>query len=204
MVNYGPAAPGDFNVGQNLTVTGNATVSGTSTLVGNVQCDNALSCTNDLSVGGSSTLVGLVTAQDQLHITAGVIDLGVDVNIYRDSANVLRTDDYFHMPNGQVDADFTFFAGDAKAVNIASAGGGLAVKEGANARMGRAVLTGATPVVIANTSVTAATEVFAFTQIPGGIPGHFWVSARTAGTSFSITGTAGDTSTVAWLLVEPA
>ncbi|WP_457778164.1 hypothetical protein [Streptomyces mirabilis] len=30
------------------------------------------------------------------------------------------------------------------------------------------------------------------------------MSARTAGTSFSVRGVAGDTSTVAWLIVEPA
>lgn len=87
---------------------------------------------------------------------------------------------------------------------IGTAGRGLQVKEGANARMGTLVLTGATPVVVANTSVTANTRIFLTANAPGGTPGHFWVSARSAGTSFSVTGTAGDTSTVAYLLVEPS
>ncbi|MFG3018142.1 hypothetical protein ACGFZQ_06250 [Streptomyces sp. NPDC048254] len=39
----------------------------------------------------------------------------------------------------------------------------------------------------------------------GGAPaGVAYVSGRTAGTSFTVKGAAGDTSTVAWLIVEPA
>lgn len=87
---------------------------------------------------------------------------------------------------------------------IGTAGRGLQIKEGANARMGTLTLTGATPVVVANTSVTANTRIFLTANAAGGTPGHFWVSARSAGVSFSVTGTAGDTSTVAYLLVEPA
>jgi len=118
---------------------------------------------------------------------------------------VAQSSEYFEMTaGGQSNTDFTFFAGDAKACSCGTAGGGYAVKEGANARMGTLTLTGATPVVVPNTSVTANTRIMAFTNAPGGTPGHFWVSARTPGTSFSVTGTAGDTSTVAWILFEPA
>ena len=84
------------------------------------------------------------------------------------------------------------------------AGGGLRIKEGANARSGKLTLTGATPVVVSNTSVTANTRIFLTTNVVGGTPGFMWVSAVSAGVSFSVTGTAGDTSTVAWLLIEPA
>ncbi len=88
-------------------------------------------------------------------------------------------------------------------LDIATAGKGLRVKEGANARMGRSVLAGGT-VVVANTSVTAATEIFLCCQIPGGTPGFLRVSARTAGTSFTIlSSSATDTSTVAWFMMEP-
>jgi hypothetical protein len=83
-------------------------------------------------------------------------------------------------------------------------GRGLRVKEGTNARMGLITLTGATPVVVATTKVTANSRIFLTAQATGGTPAYHWVSTRTAGTSFSVTGTAGDTSTVAWLLVEPA
>lgn len=112
---------------------------------------------------------------------------------------------YFELKaGGQSDTDFIAFAGDAKALQCGTVGGGLAVKEGTNARMGTLTLTGATPVVVNNTSVTANTRILLTANAPGGTPGHFWVSARTAGTSFSVTGTAGDTSTLAYLLLEPA
>lgn len=87
---------------------------------------------------------------------------------------------------------------------IADAGRGLRIKEGSNARMGRATLVGGAA-TISNTSITDDTEVFAFAQSPGGVPGALYCSARNPGTDFTITSvSATDTSVVAWLLVEPA
>ncbi|MFI6458867.1 glycosyl hydrolase family 28-related protein [Streptomyces sp. NPDC050538] len=87
----------------------------------------------------------------------------------------------------------------------ALAGKGLRVKEGTNAKMGTLTLNGATAVTVATTAVTATSRIFLTIQAPGGTPaGIAYVSARTAGTSFSVKGVAGDTSTVAWLIVEPA
>jgi len=80
---------------------------------------------------------------------------------------------------------------------------GLQVVEATNGFMGRAVLSGGT-VTVANTSVAANSEIFVTGQIPGGTPGACNISGRTAGTSFTITSTNGaDTSTVAWLMVNP-
>lgn len=112
---------------------------------------------------------------------------------------------YFELKaGGQSDADFIAFAGDAKALSCGTAGGGLAIKQGTNARAGRATLVGGT-VTVANTSVTATTDIQLTSQVDGGTPGWLRVSARTAGTSFTITSSSGtDTSTVAWLMVEPA
>ncbi|MET9386556.1 glycosyl hydrolase family 28-related protein [Streptomyces sp. NPDC002928] len=85
------------------------------------------------------------------------------------------------------------------------AGKGIKVKEGTNAKMGTLTLNGATAVTVATTAVTATSRIFLTVQAPGGTPaGIAYVSARTAGTSFSVKGVAGDTSTVAWLIVEPA
>jgi hypothetical protein len=82
-------------------------------------------------------------------------------------------------------------------------GCGLGLKEGTNAAMGTATLVGGT-VVVSTTKVTANTRIFLTTQTTGGTMGVLYPSARTAGTSFTITSTSGtDTSTVAWLLVEP-
>lgn len=81
---------------------------------------------------------------------------------------------------------------------------GLKIKEGTNARMGTTALTLGSATV-SNTSITANTRVFLTSQEDGGTPGWLRVSARTAGTDFTITSSSGtDTSTVAWLLIEPA
>lgn len=80
------------------------------------------------------------------------------------------------------------------------------VIEGANARMGTATLAAGTATV-ANTSVTANTRIWLSAQTNGasGTPGALRVSARVAGTSFTITSSsATDTSIVAYLLVEPS
>lgn len=87
---------------------------------------------------------------------------------------------------------------------ITSAGKGLKIKEGTNAKMGTSTLVAGT-VTVATTAVTANSRIFLTVQTAGGTQGHLRISARTAGTSFTITSTSGtETSTVAWLLVEPA
>jgi len=107
---------------------------------------------------------------------------GNAVNLYRSTAR-LATDNNF-------------------AVN--SAGKGLQVKEGSNAKMGTSVLVGGT-VTVSNTSVTASSRIFAFCNTPGGTPGFLRISARSAGTNFTILSSSGtDTSTVAWIIYEPA
>lgn len=87
---------------------------------------------------------------------------------------------------------------------LATVGAGVKVKEGTNARMGTAVLVAGT-VVVATTAVTASSRIFLTAQTTGGTPGALRVSARTAAASFTITSTnAADTSTVAWIIFEPA
>jgi len=107
---------------------------------------------------------------------------GNAVNLYRSTAR-LATDNNF-------------------AIN--AVGKGLQVKEGSNAKMGTAVLVGGT-LVVNTTAVTASSRIFLTCNTPGGTPGFLRVSARTAGTSFTILSSSGtDTSTVAWFIVEPA
>jgi hypothetical protein len=92
----------------------------------------------------------------------------------------------------------------ASNVAVTTAGQGFQVKEGSNAKMGTAVLVGGT-VTVANTSVTASSRIFLTADAPGGTLGSVYVSARTAGTSFTITSTSAiDTSTVAWIIFEPS
>lgn len=87
---------------------------------------------------------------------------------------------------------------------VQTAGTGLRVKEGGNAKQGASVLV-AGSVVVANTSVTANSRILLTSNVDGGTPGFLRISARTNGTSFTITSSSGtDTSTVAWQIFEPA
>lgn len=107
---------------------------------------------------------------------------------------------------GNLTVNGTSFTADVQVfgnVIVATAGKGLRIVEGSNARMGIATLVGGT-VTVANTSVTANTRIFLTSQVDGGTPGFLRVSTRTASTSFTITSSSvTDTSQVAWLLVEP-
>ena len=90
-------------------------------------------------------------------------------------------------------------------IALETAGNGLYVKEGTNATMGTATLSAGT-VVVSTTKVTANSRIFLTTQ--GGTltnVGAPYISARTAGTSFTITSTnILDASNVAWVIIEPA
>lgn len=102
---------------------------------------------------------------------------------------------------GDVESDAT----NGGHIRIQTAGKGLMVKEGANARMGTLTLNGATEVTVNTTAVAATSRIFLSIQAPGGTPsGTCYVSSRVAGTSFGVKSIALDTSTVAWLIIDPA
>lgn len=91
-------------------------------------------------------------------------------------------------------------------VSVETAGNGLKIKEGANAKMGTATLVLGT-LVVSTTAVTANSRIFLTAQSLGTItvPAALAVSARTAATSFTILSSdLTDTSVVAWMIVEPA
>lgn len=74
---------------------------------------------------------------------------------------------------------------------------------GSSTRSGTATLVGGT-VVVSDTATTAASIILLTCQTPGGTPGFLRVSARTAGTSFTILSSSGtDTSVVGYLIIEP-
>lgn len=93
---------------------------------------------------------------------------------------------------------------DEAGLALARVGDGFKVKEGSNATMGLATLV-AGAVTVATTKVTATSRIFLMGNSDGGTPGWHRISARVAATSFTITSSSGtDTSTVAWLIVEPS
>lgn len=196
MVSYPNQITGPVTVTGDLNVTGiingqeGLDISGNSTLGGNSQVDGTLTVNSDVIVAATVTVM------------AGNIQLGADVSIFRDSADVLKTNDYFIMPNGQSNGSFSLFGGSANSLNLGSVGCGIAIKEGTNARSGAATLVGGT-VTVANTSVTANTRIQVTGQVDGGTPGWLRISARVPGTSFTITSSSVlDTSVVGWFMIE--
>lgn len=93
------------------------------------------------------------------------------------------------------------FASDLK---LTVAGNGFYVKEGTNATMGVSTLVAGT-VTVSTTKVTANSRIFLTAQTSSGVPGFVGISARSAGTSFTITSSnVLDTSDIAWIIIEPA
>jgi hypothetical protein len=79
-----------------------------------------------------------------------------------------------------------------------------AIVEGTNAAMGLSAAMTTGSIVISNTLVTANSRIFLTINVPGGTPGAVYVSARNAGTDFTISSTSVlDTSQVAWEIKEP-
>lgn len=104
-----------------------------------------------------------------------------------------------------LDLDTTVGAKFSKDVIMAVAGNGLQIKEGSNARMGRAVCNGTTEVTVSTTQALTGSEIFLTENVVGGSPlGVVYVSSRSNGVSFGFKCAATDTSTVAWMIVNPA
>jgi hypothetical protein len=86
----------------------------------------------------------------------------------------------------------------------ATAGKGLQVKGGSNAKIGTGTLTAGTA-TISTTAVTANSRIFVTDTNTGSLVnvGSLVVSAKNAGTSFVVTSTnALDVSTFDWMIVE--
>ncbi|HLF15635.1 MAG TPA: hypothetical protein VI932_12180, partial [Bacteroidota bacterium] len=106
-------------------------------------------------------------------------------------------------PSFQLDVAGDIASGTGNLI-VSTAGKGLNVKEGANARMGTATLAGGIATV-STTAVTATSRIFVLSQTDGGTPGFLRVTTITAATSFVITSSnALDTSTVAWIIFDPS
>lgn len=218
----------NFVSGAGTVAATDTILQGFNKLDGNVALKAALASpafTGSWSGTGVLTLTNAAQAgQLVLQPTAGTFDGGVVV--YKNPAasgrknwavggNFLSTNSFDIVPSASTDGtDFNTPAiqiatsGNIKAntgsILINTAGKGLQIKEGSNATMGTATLNGTTEVTVSTTAVTASSRIFVTIQAPGGTPsGAVYVSSRSAGTSFGLKTIALDTSTVAWLIVEP-
>lgn len=159
-----------------------------------------------LPLAGGTMNGGLTSARSTATDTAFAFGLSTDTF---DRARILASGRW-ELGSGTAARDTQWYRqaaakwGTDSDVAIMTAGKGLQVREGTNAKSGTVTLVGGTATV-ANTSVTATSRIQLTSQADGGTPGWLRVSARTAGTSFTITSSsASDTSTVAYFIVEPA
>jgi hypothetical protein len=153
------------------------------------------------SDGGGNTVL-----RRGLNIAERTGTTAAPVNAFASPADVagnLNVGGFLVTGSGQSGGQWTIWDATAKGLRLGTAGGGISIKEGANARMGVATLAAGT-VTVANTSVTANTRVATFRQAAGGTLGQLSVT-KNAGVGFTITSSSNtDTSVVAWVLFEPA
>ncbi len=146
----------------------------------------------DLDVEKDATFQDSVSVADDLAVTDQIT-----------GADVTATDDATVGDDLTV-TDAIAAGGD---ISITTAGKGLKVKEGANAKSGVSAAMVAGEIVVSTTAVGANSRIQLTPQTLGTVtrPAAVGVTARTPGTSFTITSSDNtDTSTVAWLIVEPA
>lgn len=112
-------------------------------------------------------------------------------------------------PNAHVNRLEVTVGGDVKVLtgqlSVETIGKGLSIKEGVNAKMGTATFVAGT-VTVSTTAVASNSRIFLTVQQLGTVtsPKAIAVTARVAGTSFTITSSDNtDTSTVAWMIVDP-
>lgn len=80
----------------------------------------------------------------------------------------------------------------------------LVIKQGSNGKAGTVTLTGATPVTVGNTSVTSGSMIMFTMKTLGGTQGNYPVATPTVGTGFTVYGSALDTSTYNYAIIETA
>lgn len=201
-------------VGISATTASTSTTTGALTVAGGVGVGGGGYFGGDVVVSGSGSLLA---AQAYSGTTTGAVIVGggsgpgngATVRVYGGShatkANVTEI-----TRNGTtVTATFSAAGDLSLSGNLttsgdlisSTAGKGLQIKGGTNARIGQATLV-AGAATVSNTSVTANSRIFLTVSAAGGTQG-FLSTSKSAGASFTITSTsATDTSVVDWFIVE--
>lgn len=204
-----------FTVGSSNTAVGyeagQAVTSGESnTLIGR-SAGNTIAAGSFNTILGSGADVSASGASNQIAIGSGAI-AGFDNSIRMGDALITLME--FGVDGGAVAGvgiGGTYATGVGGIVptnrfrprNVYIGNGGIGLEESADTTMGVATLAAGTATV-ANTSVSATSRIFLTSQTTGASPGALRISARVAGTSFTVTSTdAADTSDFAWLIITP-
>lgn len=191
-----------------MTYSSAATDNDTSGFATTVATENASFTTghfkhfnaNQITKGASNT----ITRLSGLYVNSAAVTAGTN-NAYIADNNSYSGDWAINFSNTRASSlgGALSVGGDLK---VTTAGKGLFVAEGSNAKMGTATLSAGT-VTVSTTAVTANSRIFLTVQSLGTVttPKAIAVTAKTASTSFVITSEdVTDTSVVAWMIVEPA
>lgn len=89
-------------------------------------------------------------------------------------------------------------------VGTNTAGYGLVIKNGTNAKAGTVTANGTTAVTVNTTAVTVNSTIVLSYKSGSGNTAAPYVSALTGGTSFAIKSAAGDTAVYNWIILEQA
>ena len=226
------ATGSDTNVSLNLTAKGSGSLvfsQSKAAIDQNMQITNsdntaaASSAGLQIAVGGSTSLGDPYVRFEVSGVAASTMTMGLDnsdSDIFKISnSTALGTSDALTLTQaGALGATTSVTAGTTLTATLGAitatdgdlvlntAGNGVNIKEGSNARLGVVDLTTGSAVV-STTEVTANSRIFLSIQVLGtvGAPMPIGVTARTPATSFTITSSDGtDTSTIAWMIVEPA
>ncbi|MGH3437145.1 MAG: hypothetical protein ACRDRN_11840 [Sciscionella sp.] len=207
---------GNGAVTGNFSASGNGSFGGTLTVNGKSTLDDQVTISSGNASGAlfifqsvpTSSQVGTIAHGES---AAGTGAYGVFVNGDGHARMVWDSNGKFRWGPGNAGLDVSFertasgiLSVSTGSFSVTTAGQGLRVKEGGNAKQGVATLAAGT-VTVANTAVTASSRIFLTIQSPGGTPGAVYVNAVTAGTSFVIKSTSvADTSVVGYEIFEPA
>lgn len=179
-----------------------------------------------LDITGSDIALSTTAGSNSgsLQITSGQVVFGVSDGVNNGSFGMDVTGSFLESNNtfisvnpetpGTTPGSITFelediasavhdFSIDDTGFQIQTIGDGISIAEGSNATMGLATLVTGSKVV--NTSkVTANSRILLTAQNSSGTAGSVYVSARTVGTSFTITSTSAlDSRNIAWIILNP-
>ena len=189
------SATGNIRYSQGTFGIFSATTGLTLRLAGGASLSSALgaySYLQSVGAGGEANLTGGNVATG--NVTKQITHASAVIQNLNSSGVVMwSTNNSGDMTSGATGGGNLIFAAATK---------GIQLQSGANGRTGTFTLNGATPVVVNNTSLAAGDQIIISRDTIGGTPGAFNLTARTNGASFTVTGTAADTSGMRYTLVR--
>lgn len=162
-------------------------------------------------VNGSFGLIGASTSYKGSSWISNAISTGISLFGSADTGFYTKANGKIQFvtpiggtPTDTISIDDGDFFADSGNIIVSSAGKGINIKSGANARAVTGTLNGTTNVTVNNTSITANSKVNCFSDGAAGIAqGAIVVVSKSVGTNFIVKSTsASDTSTFACLITE--